>query len=549
MSVYSFRRDEANAAVGFDDAIDTARLADAATWNFQSRDGSTPSWAARLYLWEGEAKPPSWLGFLRDGFGDQVDVPDRAQTSAVVVVKVRYRVDRLFAVTFGAGRYFLRKDAVDRGYGLRVALNAMYEGDEEAESLEPTDRVRQIDSRTVGVNTLRTRRQANRTADFSVFDLDIDGDQLQGIAGTPVDIDGLGRWIRGADNVRIGRSFHFADLGALCRTLARYHERKEYQRRFRFIDNLTSETNPARVAQLRQRLPGEFLASPASWEFSPPALIDFDVVARFEIPAIGLEGTNVSTEEIAGALSEDVTAKYLDDVVIRAFSDDDELVGQWVLRECLDGQLTYSDSTYVVESGDFYLIQDDYLEALDAFVGGVPISHATLPASVRIPQGGELVEIDEGAYNLRAAASDASFLLLDKKTVIVEGKTSAIEVCDILTLDRQLIHVKRKFSSSALSHLFAQGYVSSELFVDNPAYRSAVRRKIGTSHAGFRDLISETGFVAADFEVVYGIIGDWGAHTLTRLPFFSKVNLRKHVRTLRRFGFAVTYLPIQVVDP
>src|SRR5439155_21200279 len=116
---------------------------------------------------------------------------------------------------------------------------------------------------------------------------------------------------------------------------------------------------------------------------------------------------------------------------------------------------------------------------------------------------------------------------------------------------------------SALSHLFGQGYVSSELLVGSVEYRAAIRKKIQSiekadreatgnnslSHEHFETFFPDDGVSAANFEIVYAIVEDWGERTLRNLPFFSKVNLRKHCRGLRRLGFKVTYAPVKVVDP
>ena len=168
---------------------------------------------------------------------------------------------------------------------------------------------------------------------------------------------------------------------------------------------------------------------------------------------------------------------------------------------------------------------------------------------------GELKEIDEGTYN-ELAAAPADRFLLDKKTVTIPGRTSAVEVCDVLTTDRDLIHVKRKFSSSSLSHLFGEGYVSSELLIDSSEYRTAIRDKIGAADPDFQGLFPVDDFVASQWKVVYAIIGDWSnnadgqpASASAKLPFFSKVNLLNHTKRLRRFGFQVELARIPLQDP
>ena len=164
------------------------------------------------------------------------------------------------------------------------------------------------------------------------------------------------------------------------------------------------------------------------------------------------------------------------------------MTDRWSMRDCLDGQIVTSGDTFLIEEGTFYRIEPDYLAQLNQDVDAIPDSSVELPPSRRESDEGTLKEIDEGTYNERASVP-ADHLLLDKKTVIVPGRTSPIEVCDLLTLDRQLVHVKRKFSSSALSHLFGQGYVSAELLIDSEAYRAKGPRQDWRREPGLPEIV------------------------------------------------------------
>jgi uncharacterized protein (TIGR04141 family) len=57
-------------------------------------------------------------------------------------------------------------------------------------------------------------------------------------------------------------------------------------------------------------------------------------------------------------------------------------------------------------------------------------------------------------------------------------QTISVEVCDVLTANRQLIHVKLKFGSRDLSHLFSQGFVSATLLQSDSVFREATHKKI-----------------------------------------------------------------------
>jgi len=79
----------------------------------------------------------------------------------------------------------------------------------------------------------------------------------------------------------------------------------------------------------------------------------------------------------------------------------------------------------------------NYLSGLDKIINAIPISSVELPESQCERVNGEVREIDEATYNARACKRD-DYLLLDRKTVVVPGRTSPIEVCDILTCKKKL---------------------------------------------------------------------------------------------------------------
>lgn len=551
LTIYSIRRDvDGQRVTDFDAAIVPDKLL-APSIAVRDFAADNDEWGARLYVWPGEQRPPGWLAFIESGFGEGLELPDSAQSSAVIVVRVFFRRDRYYALAFGSGRYAIKRQAVDPKYGLQVALNAIYEGDEDSEVLDAAARVNQVNTRNVGANTMRTLRQTNRSTDFDVFELDLDGDQLDGITGNPLD-ESLGRRVRGTDSLRVGRPTTFDELGEICRNLARYHEKKDYQRRFGFVDNIKAETNVGVIADLEDAAVSSFLGEGSAWALTPPDLLDFDAIDLFEIPDLDISGTEISPVDLSAVLNAEgiATAGELAGLVVRGLDGNGDVVGAWSVLSCLDGQVDLDDTTFLVDAGQYYRISENYLGELDDYISNIHRSPVVLPDSVREVQAdGSLREITEGQYNEIAANSSDQFILLDKKLVTIYAKTSPIEVCDVLTLSGQLVHVKRKFSSSSLSHLFAQGYVSSELLSDNPEYRRAIRSKIENAHTEFRHLFPDNGLVTSNFEIVYAIVADWTGRELTDIPFFSKVNLRRYRRALRRLQYHVTYVDVPVVDP
>ena len=146
----------------------------------------------------------------------------------------------------------------------------------------------------------------------------------------------------------------------------------------------------------------------------------------------------------------------------------------------------------------------------------------------------------EGDYNERVA-NDYSYHLLDKKLIKSNKTTSSIELCDLMTDNKQFIHVKhRKGGSAGLSHLFAQGSVSAEILLGDKEFRKKARTVLKKVSSGLQDSVSLDNFKSDGVEVVFLILGEDSASLKSNLPFFSKVNLSKTFENLSQRGFKVT---------
>jgi uncharacterized protein (TIGR04141 family) len=149
--------------------------------------------------------------------------------------------------------------------------------------------------------------------------------------------------------------------------------------------------------------------------------------------------------------------------------------------------------------------------------------------------------MNEDSFNKDAVTALAPALLMDKKLVNSRMQTTPVEVCDVLTADRRLIHAKLKFGSRDLSHLFSQGFVSATLLQSDSVFRDATHKKIKELGGGDSfDFFNIPSLQAPDFEIIYVIVAPWKGRTLSEaLPFFSKVNLLRTMEDLINRGFRV----------
>ncbi len=497
-----------------------------------------------------------WAGFLRQGFGEDVDIPRSISPAALLLVELRRRRQRImFAFPFGiAGRFLLRTDGYERGYGLRTALNALYP--RSAVDLDLA-RLKAVDSKRHGPTIIRSRAQASESSTFATFAVNQLRDVVSKATGIPADREPWGQRVGGGDALVLGLELTFDHLGELCRRIEEAHNRDDYKDHFAWIDFVQPITDP----MLKRRLENEVVdrlhrGDIGDLDLAPPEVVDWDRVAFFRYHFDRPQGPRGRqrpvthsdlrlSDYLAGLRArgdlDDVGIAYLRHHHIRALESGGQEVHRWQVWQCLVGQLTIDGRTYILDEGELFQVSKDYVDELDEYVRHIPESSVRLPPSS--------AALHEGDYNAAVADQDNDFVLLDKKTVRTEGRTTPVEICDLLTRERQIVHVKRHLGSSNLSHLFAQGVVSAELLQTSSEFLVAAHKRTRESASGRPgfDFFNTPSIVPRDFEVVYAIIERWNNRTmLEALPFFSKVNLREAAINLRSRGFRVSLKQVVV---
>ena len=499
----------------------------------------------------------SWSPFLESGFAG-LSLGLSMSPSAVLLVQFGRGRRRspsggvIFAFTFGyGGRFLLRPDSTVRGYGLRTALNLIY-----PRSSDDRARLRGVDTKRRGPTTVRSRLQVSHQADFESFDVNRFRDVVSKATGVPADTDTWGRRVSGGDALALQPAIAFEDLGSLCRRVEAAYQQDDYRDRFDWIDYIQPVTDPILREQLELEVVRQLRARQAdNFELAPPEIVDWESVAGFRYHFDRTRGRRASQVthpdiHLADYLSglsgsgklQDIELAYLKSHTVDALDTDGEQRYTWNIWRCLVGELVLHGETFILDESDFYQVRRDYVDELDAAIAAIPTSALPLPRSG--------AKTTEGEYNKAAAEESDDLLLLDKQLVRIRGRTTAVEICDLLTRHGQLVHVKRHLGSSDLSHLFAQGLVSAELLQTSPEFRREAAAKVtevAQGQPGF-DLFDTDVLRPSDFEVVYAIIEKWqDRHLVRALPFFSKVNLREVNTNLRARGYRVAFSKIDTL--
>lgn len=504
---------------------------------------------SKLYLSITKPQKPQWVEFLDNSF-ENLSVPTVKRVDGLLLVEVEVDEKKaLFAFTFGQGRHLLKPATILRSYGLGVALNAIYTDSKESA------RVRSVDSKTIADNTFNTRRQADRRTDFEDFLVDTNRDFLRTIVGSPTDSNYWGSKMSGGDSLTANPTINFDELGKFCKKVLSTHSSGATPGEFAWINKLKPINEASLLEQLRGFVVNTFPDN-EDLVITVPELIEWDNISHFQF-SFDTNSNFSDPEDVdltvilnAHDKPKKISVNNLRSWKLNAYNIEGEIEHSWSLLKCLSGQFDFDGETYVVSEGDYFLVDEDFLGELDEFISTIPDAKYTLPVAEKDPP--------EGEYNELAANSSTDYLLLDKRTVRLTSKTSSIEICDVLTEDGAFIHVKRKLGSSSLSHLFAQGSVSADLLLMSQEYRERTDEMITKAEI---DRVKETGdksfngkfpkFADAgvrpqEHEVVYAVAAKWaGRELVDALPFFSKVNLRRHIEDLTRMGYPVSFARIE----
>lgn len=484
---------------------------------------------AELWCRVDRTQTPKWREFLQPAISEQLPPFRTVSQAAVLFIKTG---NRFVVFTFGQGRYLIDVDRCEPGFGLRTALN-----------LSDPNTLTSIDHHTFEERTKHTRTQSSQRGSIEVFGIDVSRDILRAVAGKSKALD-VCRDIAGSEaTLAITLRIDMQRLHDTAAALLSASQGTSYREQYAWVDNLARVT----ARSLKDTLDDELvrlLGSPKAGQIhlAIPEPLDYTEIEYF---AYGQQGTPQSELTIEGFLASRRRQNPVNLALLRKHwvwlkrADREQPHPEAAIYKCIVAEIQHHGKLYVLTNGDWFSVNQDFHAEVRKFVESIPESAVILPSW----NGSD----PEGAFNAAAAQSDASFVCMDRKCVRIASRSTPIEVCDLLTAQKQLIHVKRRDkSSSGLSHLFAQGRNSGELIAQEPVFRQVAAQTIGELKAGFAGQIAIDGFKAQDYEIVFALMGAEPGRVSERLPFFSQLTLMNATKSLRTLGYIVSLKGIPV---
>jgi uncharacterized protein (TIGR04141 family) len=404
--------------------------------------------------------------------------------------------------------------------------------------------LRSVDLLTLDDQAVQKKSQAARESDVGVFGIDISKDVLRAVTGSPKVGVNLKNISGGDSAFSFGVEINIDEISGLVFLLSGYYYNDSYKGEFSWVDNIRRIKETSEISNLDDHLIVELKAKSSDVCVTIPELADWDSIWGFSFTRS--KNTINPTIDIKDYYANlDITAVSIDSIkrdrlfVFDNYENDIE----HQIYKCIYFEYKIGDKIYVLFSGAWYEIDNEFMSRINTTLSQIPISSLPFPDVYtwsEVVDGKTKDKIEtESDYNERAASLH-SYYLLDKKLIKSNRTTTSIELCDLMTANKQYIHVKhRKGGSAGLSHLFAQGSVAAEILLGDKEFRIAARKVLKNVSDGLQNTVPLDNFKSDGVEVVFLILGEGSSSLKNNLPFFSKVNLSKAFESLSQRGFEV----------
>ena len=175
--------------------------------------GDTP---CGFYIKNSPSKP-RWSELFLNVDGINSNIFKSSSVKGLLVVNIE---NRLLAFTFGHGRSMLEPLKIERGFGLRVALN-----------LGDSEQIKSIDKSTVGKVSLNTRSQTSKNTNVTDFDFDFDQEILKSMRAVVESSNKkYPEIVSGCDSVSINTDIEFDHFPDLAKRLLVAYSNKKYKK-------------------------------------------------------------------------------------------------------------------------------------------------------------------------------------------------------------------------------------------------------------------------------------------------------------------------------
>ncbi|MEQ9874360.1 DUF6119 family protein [Pectobacterium brasiliense] len=523
-----------------------------------------------LYIDQSASVPPVWGKFLGAFSRSDLSELSNQHCSAVLFIEVpptnKKNDMRTMALTFGYGHHALEASAFERNFGLKVTLSAVTR----------TELV-SLDTATLDSTVFQRRIQASKKANFSGFGMNIERDLLRLAGGIPSDTS-FASVLVGKDALTITARTSPDDFLNKCSKALDFFYSNKYKNEFSFIDHITpvhdsdqkdyldsivfseiSSLVDGGTSDLHMVIPevtnpefshevsyyGAGFGKGAKKHFpgvdindyiSELSNGDFHSIQTFE----AIKSSQHIFEIKNGEKSKKSKRKVYDCLVFEVEINKSIPNGsaKSPINSLSNVPADLSEGVYVLFSGNWYLVDKGFHTRIENSYLKYLAKASFLPNTKMKNERELILDLNKSP----------DLLNLDQVKINPTGTSNAnIEPCDFLSTKCQFIHLKDGESSGPISHLWNQGVVSADAYLNDVKFRKDLNKKIKERQRKFNKIGFDTLLPRANgnldiskITVVFGIMRTPYVKTSQAgLPFFSKVSFKPVAQTIESMGYKV----------
>ena len=468
-----------------------------------------------LYYSPSQINTPSWLNSF---FHDEFQGISISNARCLLLLKLEVGSEnRIFALTFGYGKNFLKENVIEEDFGLKVILNSIEK-----------NRIRKISKTDIGKNYKSSQEQLPKEGELSEFGFDINRDIIKFVTGKYEEED-FGKCIlTGGDIFNIHSDKDINNIEELLVLAYNKYGTDSYKEKFPWLDNIRLMKNKKILEKLNEKCVKVLNEKnfDSLW-IAIPEIINWDKVQNIKITGQKDKElkTDIDMSKFLSCFNNNKIENFeqLRNKELKIFDFENDIMSKWPLYKCIVGNIDVDGKTYAINNGNWYLINEDYQNDILQKYENINLSDIDFI---------EFKHNDEDEYNEKMVEHLKNSELMHKVFVPIGGGSgNKIEPCDIV-YENNFIHIKISEGSQYLSHLFNQATVSSTMLLDSN-FRTLLNQKASEKNLNYR--VSNV-FTPSQYNVILGIITkkqDEHPH----IPFFSKVSIVYCKQQIENLGY------------
>lgn len=412
--------------------------------------------------------------------------------SAVIGIKITKDdgKDVYFLITFGMHTSrFINTDKLVNDFGIKIAMNICDQNN-----------LKKVNTTTHSSISTLTDRQASKGASLDIFDIDDEKEFFRSISGLTYKDYPYIKSFSGKNSITINikndSSIDNDELIDILLSLDEAYLLDAYKEKFPTYGRLDYVSDSDEIEKLDKIVFNKLKNRDFLGIHLAPDMIESDELSHYtyEDPdsvkelmcydTLGIEELLEQHGKFNKKSSIDTLKKWR----IYSVSTSNESSSMKAYN-CLNCEVEYSGSTYILNSGIWRIINSDFKSSIEDYINKniKPKDDNYLPNDISIrcvvnENGTNKVKYKEEVYNSHVASNCDDIYLFDKSKINIAGKNH-YEICDLLHSKKELIHVKViKSGTSSLSHLFVQAKFYTDAFIKDDATRLSMRNFVSNNN-------------------------------------------------------------------